>query len=383
MVGPDDIVPRPEACDILSLPEAAVLPGLVNVHTHLELSALSGPVECPTFFDWIRFIRSSKEETDLGEFSSGAMRGLRHCWRFGVTTVADTGDTGAAVEALSTMGGSGVVYQEVFGPHPDQSDGAMARLRDQFAGLQEVAGPRVKLGVSPHAPYSVSSSLFAQVAEFAGSTIPVAMHLAESEAESQLVRSGDGPFAEMWRDRGIPSIVRAQSPVEFVRRTGILETGPLVIHAIRVDQKDVETLASTGCRIAACPVSNRAHGHGDPPITLWLENGVEVGVGTDSVVSVGDLDLFREIDAFQSIHAGKPSDALDLMTRKGAQVLGLEDQLGALQPGFWADLCMVEIGPGEDEPEAAVMRRGSAGILRTYVGGRCVYAREPEGTHEV
>jgi cytosine/adenosine deaminase-related metal-dependent hydrolase len=317
------------------------------------------------------------------QLSSGAKRGLLNCWRFGVTTVADTGDSGAAAAALTELGGSGVVYQEVFGPHPDQAPDAIGALRDRFQEMEGVAGPRVRIGVSPHAPYSVSAALYSEVAGFAQNKIPVAMHLAESEAESQLVREMAGPFADMWRARGIPAIPAKESPVQYVQETGILDCAPLIIHAVRVNSADAQRLADAGCSIAACPISNRAHGHGDPPVELWVQAGIPVGLGTDSVASVGDLDLFREAAAFRGLSGESGSESLFRLTKGGAEVLSLENELGSLQSGFWGDLCCIETGPDVTDPEEAVVTRGSQCILRTYVGGRCVYSREPQGTENV
>ena len=117
-VGPDHAVPRPSNAEPLEFPDGALVPGLVNCHTHLELTQFAGQVESADFPEWIRQLRALKDRTSPEDFRRGAEQGVRDCWAAGVTCVADTGSTGAAMEALHALGGRGIVYQEVFGPDP-------------------------------------------------------------------------------------------------------------------------------------------------------------------------------------------------------------------------------------------------------------------------
>ncbi|MEE9198038.1 MAG: amidohydrolase family protein, partial [bacterium] len=220
-VGPDAEVPRPDDADVEDFPDAVLLPGLVNVHTHLELTTLSGAIEDEEFFDWIRHVRRAKQALSAEEFLAAAEQGVQDAWACGITTVGDTGDSGAVVEALSRLGGRGVVFQEVFGPHPDQAAGAISALEGRVAELAGRAGSTVRVGVSPHAPYTVSAALYRLVAELAiREDLPVALHIAESADEVALVARGEGPFAALWQSRGIPEIRTARSPVAFPERTG-------------------------------------------------------------------------------------------------------------------------------------------------------------------
>ena len=196
-VGPHPHVPTPPKSPALEFRDAMLVPGLINCHTHLELTHLAGRNPERDFAGWIKRIRELKDETPPEEFTAAAVRGVRDCWAAGVTTVADTGSTGAAARALADLGGRGIVYQEVFGPDPARLDRSMDELRAALAAVAPYAGDRVRLGVSPHAPYTVSEPLYRAVAALARDRdLPVALHLAESEAESQFVRAGAGPFAE-------------------------------------------------------------------------------------------------------------------------------------------------------------------------------------------
>ncbi|MFL5505929.1 MAG: amidohydrolase family protein, partial [Gemmatimonadales bacterium] len=165
-VGPDDAVPAPPGVPSERFEDAVLLPGLVNAHTHLELTGLAGTVREASFPDWIRKLRQVKAERSYADFLAAAKQGIRDCWAAGVTTVADTGDSGAVIEALAELGGRGVSYHEVFGPHPGQVDESMAGLRCRVEELRRFTSERVRLGVSPHAPYTVSRELYRSVASW-------------------------------------------------------------------------------------------------------------------------------------------------------------------------------------------------------------------------
>jgi 5-methylthioadenosine/S-adenosylhomocysteine deaminase len=242
------------------------------------------------------------------------------------------------MRALHDLGGRGIVYQEVFGPDPRALDESMRELENAVSQLRRLATSQLRLGVSPHAPHTVSAPLYEAVAGFARrERLPVAVHLAESKGESQFVESGTGPFADAWRARGIAALPHRCTPVEYLRRLGLLNAGTLCIHCVQVDQRDVAILEAAGAAVAHCPRSNRAHGHGSAPLGAFRTAGLRVGLGTDSVVSVGDLDLWAEAAA-----AGLDgADALRALTLDGARALGWERDIGSLEVGKAADLAVL------------------------------------------
>src|SRR3989454_6808365 len=247
-VGPHPRVPTPPGARALEFPDAALAPGLVNCHTHLELTHLAGRNPEPAFAAWIRRIRELKDATPPEEFRRSAEQGVRDCWTRGVTCVADTGSTGAVVEALARLGGRGIAYHEVFGPDPARCAASIAELEQALGWLSRFASSHLRLGVSPHAPYTVSEPLYRAVADFARREgLPVAVHLAESREEVQLVREGSGPFAEALRARGIAVEPRGLSPVEYLLQLGVLASGVcLGIHCVQVDEPDVRILRGGG-----------------------------------------------------------------------------------------------------------------------------------------
>jgi len=364
-VGPHSLVPAPAGARELAFPDASLVPGLVNTHTHLELTHLADKNAEREFARWIRSLRTLKDATTPDEFARAAERGVRDAWAAGVTCVADTGSTGAPLEALARLGARGIYYQEVFGPDPAHCAASMEELRRALDRLSPLATSPLSLGVSPHAPYTVSEPLYRAVADLARrERCPLAMHLAESRAETELVRDGSGPFADALRARGFA--VRAQhcSPVRYLLRLGVLQraTGWLCIHCVQVDERDVAILRDSGAGVAHCPRSNRAHGHGTAPLAAFRRAGLRVGLGTDSVVSVGDSSLSAEAAA-----AGLDGeDALRMLTIEGARALGLESEIGSLDVGKAGDLAVF--------PSAALDRPlpPSAALL-TVVAGRVVH----------
>lgn len=341
-VGPEAAVPAPPGARRLEFPAGVLVPGLVNCHTHLELTHLAGRVAEREFPRWIRRIRELKEATARETFRRSAEQGVRDGWAAGITCVADTGSTGAVIEALHALGGRGVVYQEVFGPDPTQARASVVELERALSQLGRLATSQLRLGVSPHAPYTVSAPLYRAVADLARrERLPVAVHVAESREEALLVRDGAGPFAEALRTRGIAIEARGRSPVEYLRQLGVLASGTLCIHCVQVDGRDVAALRAAGAAIAHCPRSNRAHGHGTAPLAAFRAAGLRVGLGTDSVASTGDLDLWAEARAAKL--GGE--DALRMLTVEGARALGLEHQVGSLEVGKEADLAVLSTCP--------------------------------------
>ncbi|HLB37251.1 MAG TPA: amidohydrolase family protein [Gemmatimonadales bacterium] len=383
-LGPDASVPSPPGAEQALYPDAALLPGLVNAHTHLELTGLRGRVPEPDFFQWIQHIRRAKDETPEAVYLEWAREGVRETWRYGTTTVADTGTSGAVVQALTELGGAGVVYHEAIHPDPGRAEATFDAVRDTVARLRREAGPRVALGVSPHAPYTVSRMLYRRVAEYARAEgLPLAGHIAESRAELEFVSAGQGPFAEAWRTRSIPLGPQAASPIRLLEALGVLGPDFLAIHAVQVDEQDLAALERAGSAVVTCPRSNARHGHGAPPVSRYLERGLRLALGTDSAASVDTLDLLAEAREARWLGGLSAEEALRLATLGGATALGLDREIGSLEPGKWADFVVVRLGrppagPPDLAAEAILLARPED-IVATFVSGRHVYQAQSGG----
>lgn len=376
-LGHDSVVARPAEAAVEEFGEAVIIPGLINTHTHLELTGFAGQIQEREFPSWIRRLRDLKTIRTSGEFLQAARQGLRMCYAAGITTIADTGDSDSVIQALAEADGSGVAYLEVFGPDPAQAQTSLGALRDRVIRAGRWAVDRVRVGVSPHAPYTVSAPLLAAVARWSrGEGLPLAVHIGESEAEIELLESGSGPFAEAWAQRGIP-LPRSlgRTPIEWLAVNGALSELTLCIHAVQAAAGDIHLLAESGAAVAHCPLSNHAHGHGAAPLSALIGAGVRVGLGTDSEVSVGRLDLLAEARAARQLARLTADEALDLCTLSGARALGLEAETGSLRVGKWADCVVIRLpatGRGTD-PAEHVVASSSADVMLTCVAGRDVY----------
>ncbi len=379
-VGPHfDVPSSPGIAETALGPGFALLPGLINTHTHLELTGFDHDAPESDFNEWIRRIIELKAARSPADFLIAARQGVRDCWAQGVTTVADTGDSGSVIQALNQLGGSGICYHEVFGPSPDQLESQFSAWSERLEQLGRLVNERVRLGVSPHAPYSVSGPLYRRVAEFAARRgYPIAVHLAESEAESQLIERGTGGFAVAWQGRGIPlPETGGKTPVEWLDHHGVLTPATLCIHMVRASGSDLDLVARRRSAIAHCPRSNRRHGHGAAPLGAMLKRGIRIGVGTDSAASVSPLDLLAEVRAARALGGLTADQALALVTTSAAATLGLSSEIGSLTPGKRADLAAFSLAGPVDAAQLAdtLLTRGSGAVCLTVVSGREVYRR--------
>ena len=330
------------------LGQAVLLPGLVNAHAHLELTGLRGFLDGLPFGPWLETLTTARRDLlTAGDLLDASRLGVLEALRHGITTIADTGDSAQPLTAMRELGVRGIGFVEVFGPDPRQRDAAMTVLEARVEALRAADTDRVRTGISPHAPYTVSAPLYAAVAQLAESLdLPVAVHIAESVAEQAFVRDGTGPFADRLRARGLTVAPQAASPIALLDATGILATRPLCIHAIHADAEDLRRLADHGARVAHCPIANAKLGHGVAPLAELMAHGIPTGLGTDSVASndrMHLLDEARQAVLLASLRAGTPDalsahDALTLATLGGARALGLADRIGTLEAGKAADL---------------------------------------------
>ena len=361
--------PRADAPDGTDreLGDSALIPGLVNAHTHLELTGFRGLLEDLSFRDWIVRLQAAKVAAMTPErFLDFARWGIVEGLRAGVTTFADTCDSGVALEAMRERGVRGIMYQEVFSPsaNPEAVRDAAARLAAQLARHDELATELQEVGVSPHAPYTVSDPLFALVAR---SGRRIAVHIAESDAEQRFVCAGEGPFADAHRGRGFPVAPRATSPIALLQKLGVLDAHPLLIHCVRASDSDIAAIAASGSTVAHCPISNAKLGHGIAPVVEMLDAGIAVGLGSDSMAANNRMHLLEESRAAalaqrvrSARHDALPARrALELATLGGARALALADRVGSLEVGKEADFAAFDLsslaGAADADPEAALV----------------------------
>jgi cytosine/adenosine deaminase-related metal-dependent hydrolase len=388
------------------LGEAVIMPGFVNCHTHLELTAMRGFLEPEEgdFFAWLRKVTISRgERMSAEDLYVSAAWGAVEAARAGITCVGDASDSGVTtMRALRDAGLRGVVFQEAFGPDSREAEAQFDKARAKIDFLRGGETALVTLGLSPHSPYSVSPPLLKMLARFAqDERLPLMIHAAESEAEQSLMLQGTGPFAEAYARRGFTFDSPRTTTVRHLARTGVLEARPLLAHCVRVDDGDIRLMKEHGAGVAHCPKSNAKLGHGRAPLAAMLAAELRVGVGSDSVASNNTCDMLEEArfavlasraagDTLEAGHEDRredglaggrmanAADALRMMTRGGAEALDMQGSTGALAEGLEADLVAVRLDaahqtPAYDPAAALVFSSSGRDVLLTVVAGREVF----------
>ncbi len=374
--GPADSAPDGDDYDF---GDSVLLPGLINAHTHLELTSMRGFLEDLCFNDWIDKLRSSRKEALTDDMLLDSARyGIVEGLHAGITTYADTCATGFVMTAMLEMGVRGIMFQETFGSGPEQCEASIKALRARVAELSPLQTDLVRLGISPHAPYTVSDVLYTACAEFAHEEgWRMGLHIAESASEQELVTSGTGPFAEEWIERGLEVVPRGRSPVALLEKTGCLSTSPLLIHAVRLDAEDIEAIARHKCAVAHCPASNAKFGHGIAPLAQYLAAGITVGLGSDSVASNNRMDILEEARLavlFQrAVHRNETTipahTALEMATIGGARALNIDDKVGSLEVGKDADFSVFSLEAAHVTPIGNV----DAAIIFALAGAKAQF----------
>jgi 5-methylthioadenosine/S-adenosylhomocysteine deaminase len=375
-VGPRaEIVERFPESTLESFGEAVILPGLVNTHTHLELTALRGYLENEErdFFAWLRKLTIARlERLTPDDIRVSATWGVCEAVRAGITYVDDASDSALmSMMALRDVGLRGVVYQESFGPDARLVVENFEKLKVKVEQLRANETTLVRAGVSPHAPYTVCGPQLEMIAALAlAENFPVMMHAAESEAEDLLLREGCGVFAEGLARRSIEWKAPRLSTIQHLKRHGSLATRPLLAHCIRVDDDDIEMLRQYQARVAHCPKSNAKLGHGRAPFAKFMEAGVTVGLGSDSVASNNTCDILEEA-RFATLFARAAGSDIS-----AARVL--EVATGELKEGTQADLAVVSLAgahqtPSYDPIATLIFASSGRDVVLTVVAGREVY----------
>ncbi|HLM32845.1 MAG TPA: amidohydrolase family protein [Gaiellaceae bacterium] len=242
--------------------DSVIVPGLVNAHTHLEYAVYAGFGDGQPFGPWLHTHIERKARIGAEEFLAIARLGAAECLGSGVTTIADASFSGAAAVAASELGLRGIVAIEVFGVEAGRADGARRRIVE----LKPALDPRVRLGVSPHAPYSVSTDLYRAAYEL---ELPVVTHLAESQDEVDYLRDGSGPISVV--SEIAPS---GLTPVRHLAVHDLLGPNLLAAHCVKVDQEEIALLAEHDVAVAHCPRSNSMLGCGFAPLTALRAAGL-------------------------------------------------------------------------------------------------------------
>jgi len=391
MVGTrDEVLAKYSDASIEEFGEAAILPGFVNCHSHLELTAMRGALDNVEhdFRSWLLKINELRAALSDDDIVRWAIAGAREGAAAGVTCFGDIGRFGhAGVAALKEVGLRGIVFQETeFSPDNATADDDFKKLAEKFERLHGESTDLVKIGISPHSPYTVGSRLFELIAQYSIiNRVPLTIHAAESVDEDDLMMRGEGLFAEFASRAGLEWNSPHCTPIEYLERLGVLSTRPLLAHCVTVSDSDIKRIKSNGAKIAHCPKSNAKFGHGYAPFEKFLDAGISVGLGSDSVASNNVCDLLEE-SRFAALSArNRPGsnrfvsarEALEAATLGGARALGLDNSIGTLDAGKQADIAVISLGhqaqhPVSDIYAALVFSSNARDVRSTVVAGETI-----------
>lgn len=374
--------------------QAAIMPGFVNCHSHLEITSMRGALDAyeHDFAAWLLKLNSLREALSDEDICAAALAGAVEGARAGVTCFGDIGRSGfAGLAALNTVGLRGILFQETqFSPEDATAERDLVLLLEKLESLKGSETKLVQVGLSPHSPYTVSPRLFRLIADVARQNdIRLSIHAAESNDETDLLEQGRGFFTGIYKKYGVRWESPGCSTIEYLRRLGVLDERPLLAHCVTVSDDDLHLIAESGTSIAHCPKSNAKFGHGYAPLEKFLDKELKVGLGSDSVASNNMCDLLDE-SRFAALSARNragserfisAAEMLETATLGGARALGLDRIIGTLEAGKAADLIAISLTnpsqqPVNDVHTALVYASSGRDVNLTMVAGREIYRRE-------
>lgn len=382
---------------------AALMPGFIDAHTHLEYSAMRGLINDVPYAAWKLHIAEKEKLFTTEDWEDSALLGALEAIRSGITTIADITETGASLRAIRATGMRGTIYREVGTMERKEVDRVLDEARADIIAWSTGEDPElIRIGIAPSNLFSCHPLVFQRIAESATKDTLVAAHLAGSREEYEFIRDGSSPFSvhstQQERGYGIdmpPWLATGVSPVQYVLNWGLLDVpNLLVIHAVQVDDNDIETLADYDASIAVCSRCNAQLAMGIAPLSKFVEAGIRVGLGTDSPAAIDATDPLAEmrIGLLLQRALGNRSDfftatqMVRLATLGAAEALHVEDSVGSLDVGKCADIIAIDLSnsnqaPTHDPNSAVVHTATQDNILMTMIGGKILY--DGHHLHEV
>jgi aminodeoxyfutalosine deaminase len=348
-----------DGAQVVDLGDVAVLPGLVNAHTHLELSYLRDEVPpASQFVTWIRNVMKARRERpdpSGAEILDAVDAALKEAVSCGTAIVGDISNTLVTFGPLTRSNLAAVVFYELIRFNTRDPAGVVASALTELAAL--VPTERVRASLAAHAPYSVAPLVLRAIRQAVNRDpfAPCSIHLSESVEEVEFIRGGGGPWRDLLEEIGSwdPAwVAPGGTPVQFLDDSGFLDGRVLAVHGVQMTTADLDRLVARGTTLVTCPRSNGHTGAGAPPIEDFYNYGVKVAVGTDSLASSPDLNVFAELATMRALAPTVSAGALlDSATRQGARALGFDADYGTIEPGKSARLLAVNLPANTDDVE--------------------------------
>ncbi|HDS30386.1 MAG TPA: hypothetical protein ENN67_05010, partial [Firmicutes bacterium] len=352
-------------------PDGIIMPAFVNAHTHLVFTMFKGLADDAGFFEWLTgyVIPLGLDKRD-DECRDSARAGTHECFRNGITCVGESHYTRWGHRAMLEAGMKGVFFREVFGI---RSLNFARSIRDHKSEIEKLAGEstdRNRIGISPHAPYSVPPPMARMASEVAEKhNLPISIHVGETRDEIEFFRHGTGNFSPVRILSRFPNPSENRTPLTYLDDFGLLTNRTLLIHGIYLSDNDLKLIASHGCTMVTCPTSNAKLGVGIARASAWKSHGIQFCIATDSPASGESYDLFEEMRRFALFQRGLTGETESFMAKEilesvtviPARALGMDGMVGDLKEGSCADFILIK-------PERAGTS-GNRDIYRTIVWG--------------
>jgi len=349
----------PSNVDEIDLGDVAVLPGLVNAHTHLELSYLRDLVPpASQFITWIRAVMAARRERpdpEAPEILDAIDRAIAEAIASGTALIGDISNTLVTMPRLTQSPLAAVVFLELIRFNPADAAALVAAARADLDARHPT--DRVRASIAAHAPYSVAPALFRAIrgALDDESAVPCSVHVSEAAEEIEFIERGTGPWRTLleelrvWDSGWKPP---QTTPVRYLDSLGFITPQLLAVHGVQMTEEDLAVLRDRQATLVTCPRSNGHTGAGAPPIADFYNSGIRVAVGTDSLASAPDLNVFAELATMRALAPGVPAAALlDSATRQGARALGFDADYGTIARGKRARLLAVAVPHDVDDVE--------------------------------
>ncbi|MFA6212531.1 MAG: amidohydrolase family protein [Candidatus Obscuribacterales bacterium] len=375
---------EPEATgklEVIDLTDCVITPGLFNLHTHLDYSQAPAIPENISLFTWMAQLVASTRPWSPLQFAQSALAGAKAAALSGTTYLVDSSYTGQAAEAIAQIGLKGLVGLELFGLDETLAERIFELWQTRYQSLTSTASGalqealhcgQVAITIAPHAPYTVSPTLWAKARDWAASQkLMLTAHLAESQAEydwifsqspelddylAKVMPPGPKPFATLlneltWRGS-------ERSPTKHLEHFGLLDKNLIAAHCVKLDTEDKQIFAASKASAALCRRSNERLMTGAATASEFIETKIKFGFGSDSLASNSDLSMLKEAAAW--LPQMTAEQALSLITIKAAEAVNIAEKTGSIAIGKAADLAAFPLSSDfwqNDHDQEAVARK--------------------------
>ena len=359
----------------IDLGNTAIVPGFVNAHTHLELTHLHKCINSNgNFTNWIRQLVDKKNDWAESEYALSVRDGIKSSIKSGTTTVVDITRNGIALSELLTSKIRKSLFFEIINFNPDTAEDTINDFKEQLTDIK--TDDLLSIGIFPHATYTVSERLYKECKDISEEfDIEIATHIAETKDEVEFLTRGTGHFVSLlndfnmlknWKHPGL-------SPINYLKNIGFLENGCILIHCNYMTEAEIDLIETTKSNVVFCPRSHEYFLHDNHPFFILKDRDINIALGTDSLASNDTLSILDEMKFIRKhYHDLKPEDIFYMGTIAGAVALKMDDRIGRLYPGYYADIAVIEFESRDmSNIYDGIFSQNSECILTTVSGEIC------------